>query len=1247
MEARAKAAIDGPARRLLRQELIRRRMSDKAATMVSMTGTPFSSGRNNDPRRRGRGGRLTRALASLGSSLGGSRGGARRDADVPMPPSGASDGKDRFLFNLARTHVITLGPLTKARMIPGVPVSYPQAQCYGWAQLPAAKSRGFSIGIFLEPRRFLPIAFADAQGRVYVGMDAAPNTSRRVPALVFEKERNQNVPLSWLSGEPRTDDDLIAEAVVGGVYVNREGQPAPVRVATWIKWHDRYTFMSTRADIPAKNRCNLTYRDAIAIAYLEFDIFFGKGAPAKAYGADNIVSHLSHEAPLAAIRSAADDIRAARMLKQRVSGLDEYFIDLMREAGVFGTMSGLEARHGQEPLEIAQSDSTGDVYFLWKEDLPLRQGMSALRLEGALNRFLAIDTELKYNEYQGFLPIEDTLTKADAARIDFELLENPALAMLHRAQTDPTRRFTARSNAVYQLVDYARRRGFLEYVQHPDPALAPSSETEWPSADAPSAGTLYADASSDGAAASGSAASSDGAARGGMAHDSSAVAEDGTRAHSGTPTHSGASRRAPAAREVTDCGGSEWVYRRVLSHLLDEIRVPFRHDVDFRANLAGGDVAVEYSAVGESFMPSKRYDVADNSWITLDDSARRRLATDYNLRLGLIIAALAFGADAAVKTVSLRLDSLGLEEALREQSAAMGALLASLLNPLSQAEQHASRSDPKDGDVHGERGIEADGAAEGIGPLSGPTASSASDSAASGIAGIVDPDATAASSASASADAHGTSSEENDTTGNGMPNHPSAGQMPNGYSMSMRSQEMSSSETSDSGDDGQNLDMFSMLRPLVTVTFDRDRFLTMLRDTGLSDPMRFFREFGAVMEPREDGGLGSIDAAFDIHGSRFSPVGAQEVPEMSDVTFEPSVARILGCTDSTGLSIQRADLLQRAMSDFHRIASDPSMGSAEKARAVMGVVHGIGDPELEAHSTDVTSAIIDGTEIPNLAFTATHILDEADDAARSHLHVGDIDGAIAVAEEAVAKIDETYAHIDGVPRYFNSYAERVVYNRLFAMPGEKVVLVPDKLFGMHMALANLIAQVRSPKEALPHLQMLVQYSPAYSVPHMLLATQMVVARDWDSVYAASLNALRVSLAREDASYAYYRLAYAEWMRDDFAVAVACYMVSLQINPDQMSPAGVELQQLRGNAVSQNIDVPNTLDEAVAVLHEANIPVWPHMKLASIVRDAERVCVDLGMFIPAANLATASSRMNDSSVTHMSAVDWQFRQSLGA
>lgn len=1188
MEACAKAAIDGPARRLLRQELIRRRMSDKAATMVSMTGTPFSSGRNNDPRRRRRGGRLTRALASLVGSLGGSLGGARRDADVPMPPSGASDGKDRFLFNLARTHVITLGPLTKARMIPGVPVSYPQAQCYGWAQLPAAKSRGFSIGIFLEPRRFLPIAFADAQGRVYVGMDAAPNTSRRVPALVFEKERNQNVPLSWLSGEPRTDDDLIAEAVVGGVYVNREGQPAPVRVATWIKWHDRYTFMSTRADIPAKNRCNLTYRDAIAIAYLEFDIFFGKGAPAKAYGADNIVSHLSHEAPLAAIRSAADDIRAARMLKQRVSGLDEYFIDLMREAGVFGTMSGLEARHGQEPLEIAQSDSTGDVYFLWKEDLPLRQGMSALRLEGALNRFLAIDTELKYNEYQGFLPIEDTLTKADAARIDFELLENPALAMLHRAQTDPTRRFTARSNAVYQLMDYARRRGFLEYVQHPDPALAPSSETGRSSA--------------------------------------------GTATLAGAATSAAAARRAPA-REVTDCGGSEWVYRRVLSHLLDEIRVPFRHDVDFRANLAGGDVAVEYSAVGESFMPSKRYDVADNSWITLDDSARRRLATDYNLRLGIVIAALAFGADASVKTVSLRLDSLGLEEALREQSAAMGALLASLLNPLSQAEQHASRSDPKDGDVHGERGIEADGTADGIGQLSGSAAPAV-------------PDATAPSAASF-ADAAGASSEENDAAGNGMPSHPSSGHMPDGYSMSMRSQEMSSSEASDSGDDGQNLDMFSMLRPLVTVTFDRDRFLTMLRDTGLTDPMRFFREFGAVMEPREDGGLGPIDAAFDIHGSRFSPVGAQEVPEMSDVSFAPSVARILGCTDSTGLSIQRADLLQRAMTDFHRIASDASMGSAEKARAVMTIVHGIGDPELEARSADVTSAIIDGAEIPNLAFTATHILDEADDAARSHLHVGDIDGAIAVAEEAVAKIDETYAHIDGVPRYFNSYAERVVYNRLFAMPGEKVVLVPDKLFGMHMALANLIAQVRSPKEALPHLQMLVQYSPAYSVPHMLLATQMAVARDWDSVYAASLNALRVSLAREDASYAYYRLAYAEWMRDDFAVAVACYMVSLQINPDQMSPAGVELQQLRGNAVSQNIDVPNTLDEAVAVLHEANIPVWPHMKLASIVRDAERVCVDLGMFIPAANLATASSRMNDSSVTHMSAVDWQFRQSLGA
>lgn len=81
-----------------------------------------------------------------------------------------------------------------------------------------------------------------------------------------------------------------------------------------------------------------------------------------------------------------------------------------------------------------------------------------------------------------------------------------------------------------------------------------------------------------------------------------------------------------------------------------------------------------------------------------------------------------------------------------------------------------------------------------------------------------------------------------------------------------------------------------------------------------------------------------------------------------------------------------------------------------------------------------------------------------------------------------------------MPRYFNSYAERVIYNRMFATEGERTVLIPDNLFYMHMELADLLAQVKGVDAALPHLNAMVRYAPAYPLSHLKLAVQLGVPR---------------------------------------------------------------------------------------------------------------------------------------------------------
>ena len=126
---------------------------------------------------------------------------------------------------------------------------------------------------------------------------------------------------------------------------------------------------------------------------------------------------------------------------------------------------------------------------------------------------------------------------------------------------------------------------------------------------------------------------------------------------------------------------------------------------------------------------------------------------------------------------------------------------------------------------------------------------------------------------------------------------------------------------------------------------------------------------------------------------------------------------------------------------------------------------------------------------------------------------------------------------------------------------------------------------------------MVRYAPAYPLSHLKLAVQLGRAEDWDPARAACLNALNVALDREDASFAYYRLAYAEWMCDHFDLAAASYIMSEEIAPGRIAMLESELQELIGRAQSQCIPVPTNVQEAIHVLADAGLPVWPNTPVA--------------------------------------------------
>lgn len=648
-------------------------------------------------------------------------------------------------------------------------------------------------------------------------------------------------------------------------------------------------------------------------------------------------------------------------------------------------------------------------------------------------------------------------------------------------------------------------------------------------------------------------------------------------------------------------------------------------------------MAIGFTSAGVSMMPSTRYDATRHAWADMTDAERARMSADYNLRVGLMMAALSFGADPGIQRVSMHIDSIGLEEAVAEQDSAISELMSEALAAFERIRTgdmgvSGSKADPKDGDFHGDpsRPVTPKTADLGADDGDGDDTDDSLNSQFEALMKDIDFDEMAfAVPDEASNESTGEEGDSEHSTHDGL----DAGLI--GYN-----------DFDGDGDDPlSQLRKNPTVRNLVTVTFTRSEFMERLGECGLSDPTGTYRMFGAEMDVDGLGALKPVDAALDLRDSRFSPAGSQEEPELSDAAFDHDTAQLFGCRDMSGLSIQRVDLLQRAVGEFHRIAQDPHLESVAKAKQAMDVINAISDPELTALAPQVTSALIDGKDTPDFSFRVADELDAERIKARDLLFSGRIDQSVELAEAALERMDQLFVSNPGVPRYFNSYAERVIYNRMFATEGERTVLIPDNLFYAHMELADVLAQVKGVKAALPHLNAMVRYAPAYPLSHLKLAVQLARSEDWDPARAACLNALHVALDREDASFAYYRLAYAEWMCDHFDIAAASYIMSEEIAPGRIAMLEGELQELIGRAQSQCIPVPTNVPEAMHVLAQAGLPVWPNTRVASLVRKAARVCVDEGMFVPARTLSVAASRMDDEERDGADVVQMQFLRSL--
>lgn len=693
-----------------------------------------------------------------------------------------------------------------------------------------------------------------------------------------------------------------------------------------------------------------------------------------------------------------------------------------------------------------------------------------------------------------------------------------------------------------------------------------------------------------------------------------------------------ARKRQQSSSYLKQTEAGEWLYRQSLSELIRSLYLPFRFDADFRSNLNDGKVALAFTATGSSLMPAYKYDTFENAWHKYSDTEKSFIATNYNLRIGIMLATLAFGASEKIQNVSIRLDSIGLEEMVAAQDNAINTLLSRTLRALNSMNSDVTpaKGDPKDGDIHGDPAQLQD--------LQNLPFSNVVEAAQSLV------DAHSDDFESSVKGERRNESEESTNKSNSNNSESNAG------SESSESKNNNESNESTINTLAANpLAAFSEppeVRTLMTVTFEREEFVKYIRKYGLQNPVELYKRFNATMSMREGGALDTIEASFDMHDTCFAPRGAQEEPEFSDILFDEDQEEILGTQHSQGLSIQREDLLQQAVTDFHHIAAQPIQTTAEKAREAMNIIEHIGDPELSAQSNNVTRALIDETPIPELSFTASQDIRSMRIKAHEQLMEGDIKQGIEEYEKNIAHFDSMFTVENTVPRYFNSYAERVVYNRIFATPEEHTLLIPDGLFYSHMELADLLSQLHQNEAAIKHLNMMVSYAPTYALSHLRLAAALSQQEDWQSVIAACLNALRVSFDKDDAAFAYYRLAYAAWMQDRFMLAASAYRMADYLAPERIEPLRMELEELLSRMRSQCYKAPTSMDEVKQCFRDEDIPVWPNIEANHIIGRAAKLTVDNGMFVIARTLCVAHIRMSSNEYVE-GAVQSQFLRSLNA
>ena len=416
----------------------------------------------------------------------------------------------------------------------------------------------------------------------------------------------------------------------------------------------------------------------------------------------------------------------------------------------------------------------------------------------------------------------------------------------------------------------------------------------------------------------------------------------------------------------------------------------------------------------------------------------------------------------------------------------------------------------------------------------------------------------------------------------------------------------------------------------LSVDFDRWRFSRIdLEDPGSLDEL--YRSFAPVLR-YEDGWLRPVRQSFHLEETRFCPPRRYLPVSLSSRRLDGSVARQLGCDHVSGLAIEEGDgraLVASAI--MLRLApSDDRSATQKNVRTVLELAGDDPDPTVRSAAERVVRRLVDGSlDSDALAvgeeFVRGDALTRATDRAKELLMLQKPVEAHALLATLIAQIDGAGIYEDSPSvayRYFGSYVERTLYNRLSAEDGDRrtVLLVPDAYYEAHLILSVTSLMQGDPDAALLHAQRLCELAPLDSRASLHLVKCLEETDRDDEAINELCRLLEHAHDPLGVGFAYYRLAFFQWKRAEVALAQACYELAMRFVPAAVPMMAMELSVLYLQNASE-LSSELTQEQAETVIAAHGIPLAPTEHTSKLFYECAQASLDAEIFPVARNFAS--------------------------